>query len=751
MPITPSQLSSILRVKKEFNLINGNITLTDITNWSGAGIIAPDTASILLKLVAPTGAIVYQNSGFDTNDFSSPDFDLNNDTFVETMPQDVLGNYITGTYTLLIKARVSDDTVILPTTEVFTQPSILTTPQLDVITVNDAVDGYTFTVSIDGTEPLSFTYSSNSGTVGAQLADLINNYIIANPTSYWAQYVASAVLDTPTSAFLTGLYNGILGGGSYLISIVDIGMTATISQLPTISQPLKKTFGAGGIGTTTSGDLFKFKYLSDTITYTATANQTPAQVNLGLYNAIQAFIASNPSSQTATEWTFVYSGGNIIATYYINNTEPIFTLFYEHSFGSQSTFVTGSATSTAEVCNCTATIAIDLTVDYATALLTSVDTTNYGPYVSLTRVHTIYPPPISGLPSQTTSATTNVYSNIVTTTWSSKVASTIVYLYANDTYVTCDAEGSKEILVEPDTLCATLCIIKKFRSDFYSKFGKKCSDDMEAAYNLACDEFALAMQAARCGQDITPYVNKIYEITGIDPNCDCGCSGSDYPTPVVPTSIINGTDGTDGITPQFQNTGTWIQVSYDNGSTWNNLFSLASVTGATGPQGPAGTNGTNGTTYLLNSYVVHTTITNSSWESLQSYKLLAGTVAANSDAILIEACFIKNTTTSTFPNTRIRFNSNTVIDASATGVMGNGVNKVRISCKITRTSNTTAKYQTIITDVVSNSVVQMQDCPLNTFAGLDFDGTDYDIECSALSIATGDISLISFSVTSYKI
>ena len=182
--------------------------------------------------------------------------------------------------------------------------------------------------------------------------------------------------------------------------------------------------------------------------------------------------------------------------------------------------------------------------------------------------------------------------------------------------------------------------------------------------------------------------------------------------------------------------------------------------GAVGPQGPAGadgadgsngTNGTNGTSYLLNSYVVHTTTTKGSWESLQSYELLAGTVAANSDAILVEACFIKNTTTPTFPNTRIQFNSNSVIDVSATGVMGNGVNKVRISCKITRTSNTTAKYQTIITDVVSNSVVQMQDCPLNTFAGLDFDGTDYDIECSAYSVATGDVSLISFSVTSYKI
>ena len=525
MPITPSQLSSILRVKKEFNLVTGDLTLTDLTDFAGYGVIAPDTAKTLLKIVTPTGSVLYQNAGYDTDNYSSPDFTLVTTTYTDTLPTDVNGDYLTGTYTVYMKCQVVDNSVT----------------------------------------------------------------------------------------------------------------------------------------------------------------------------------------------------------------------------------VEGSATSTAAVCGCSVTVSIDLSVDYATALLTSVDTTNYGPYVSLTRVHTIYPPPISGLPSQTTSATTNVYSNIVTTTWSSKVASTIVYLYANDTYVTCYAEGSKEILVEPDTLCATLCIIKKFRADFYSKFGKKCSDDMEAAYNLACDEFALAMQAARCGQDITPYVNKIYEITGIDPNCDCGCSGSDYPTPVVPTSIINGTDGTDGVTPQFQNTGTWIQVSYNNGSTWNNLFSLASVTGATGPQGPAGTNGTNGVSVLENSYTPHTTTSHDIWQGIETYKLLAETVESNNDYLIIEACFVKNTTTPTMPNTRIRFNNTTTVAPSTSGLMFGGINKVRIITKLTRISNTAAKVETSIVDCIGNTVYQIQDGPIQDFTGLDFNGTDYDIECSAYSIATGDVTVQSFTITYYKI
>lgn len=418
MPITPSQLSSILRVKKEFNLITGDITLTDLTNWGGSGVIAPDTAAVLLKLVAPTGVVVYQNAGFDTDDFSSPDFDLSNDTLSGTIPQDVNGNYITGTYTLYIKAEVVDD-----------------------------------------------------------------------------------------------------------------------------------------------GDT-----------------------------------------------------------------------------------VTGAATTTSEVCACTAAINITIDVDYATAVLTSTDTTQYGAYSSLTRTHTIYPPPISGLSSQTTNATTNVYSNIVTTTWSVEIESEVTYLKANDTYTTCEIKGSKEVVVEADTLCATLCLIKKFRTDFYAKYGKKCMDDMEKAYNLAMDEFFLAWMATRCGRpqsEIQGYINKIYQITGIDPNCDCGCDAADYPTPVVPTSIINGQDGTDGVTPQFQNTGTWIQVSYDEGNTWVNLVSIASITGATGATGATGGTGQNGVAVLHNDITDETTTTNN-WDELKSFTIDADQLEDNGDMLKIRVRYRGN-------------------------------------------------------------------------------------------------------------
>lgn len=529
MPITPSQLSSILRVKKEFNLINGNITLTDLTNWAGENIIAPDTASVLLKLVSPTGAVVYQNIGYDTNNFGAPDFTLATSVLNETMPQDVNGNYITGTYTLYTKAQVVDD------------------------------------------------------------GDTVN----------------------------------------------------------------------------------------------------------------------------------------------------------------------GSATTTAEVCDCTATISIDIDVDYATAVLTSTDTTQYGAYFSLSRTHTIYPPPISGLPSQSTNATTNVYSNIVTTTWSVEISSNVTYLKANDTYTTCNITGSKEVVVEADTLCNTLCLIKKFRSDFYAKYGKKCVDDMEKAYNLAMDEFYLAFMATRCGRpqsEIQGYINKIYEITGLDPDCDCGCNAGEYPTPVVPTSIINGTNGTNGVTPQFQNTGTWIQVSYDEGDTWNNLFSLASVTGAAGANGTNGTNGADGVAVLYNEFPAQVTTTNSTWETLKTYTVPAAQLDSNGSDLEILATFTTSSWTTAAQNTRITFNGSTIISPSIyAGFYSRPITKVVISARITRTSNTTAKTQVSVEFVTSGYVVlQKLTQPILSLAGLNFTTTTYDIDADAYSAVNGDITLENLEVIYYK-
>lgn len=540
MAITPAQLSALLRTKKEFNLITGAGLLTDLSGWAGAGIINPDTAKVLLWLVDPTGATVYINAGYALDSYAAPDFTLVTTTKAFTVPTDVNGDEITGTYTLYMKAQV-----------------------------------------------------------------------------------------------------------------VDGGVTVTTEE---------------------------------------------------------------------------------------------------------------AVESTAVVCDCTATVSIDIDVDYATAVITTTDTTSYGAYSSITRTHTIYPPPLSGLPNQSTNATTNVYTDIVTTTWSVKITSDVTYLNASDTYTTCRLTGSDEFVVEADTLCETLCLLKKFRSgELYSRFGKKCTEDIERAWNLAIDEYVLAIQAYRCARpqsEIDTYINKIYELTGLDPDCDCGCT-SDYPTPVVPTSIINGIDGTDGVTPIFQNTGVWIQVSTDNGVTWNNLFSLAAVTGGTGANGTNGTDGADGVAVLTNQYPALATLgtafetlnANAAGTARTAWSLPLNTLNTNEDEIEIYAAFTGSSSASA-PNVRLTFNGSAMNVGYNTGFSGQ-IDKITISARLSRLSNTTAKYELTTTyynpfvlgggSTFYTSIYQN----VTSLGGLNFTTTAYDIAAQADSIVIGDVTLTAFEIT-YK-
>lgn len=58
---------------------------------------------------------------------------------------------------------------------------------------------------------------------------------------------------------------------------------------------------------------------------------------------------------------------------------------------------------------------------------------------------------------------------------------------------------------------------------------------------------------------------------------------------------VNGQDGKDGITPLLQKSDTAIQVSYDNGATYDDLVPLSEITGAKGDTGATGKDGANAT------------------------------------------------------------------------------------------------------------------------------------------------------------
>lgn len=63
----------------------------------------------------------------------------------------------------------------------------------------------------------------------------------------------------------------------------------------------------------------------------------------------------------------------------------------------------------------------------------------------------------------------------------------------------------------------------------------------------------------------------------------------------VSTTSVGGKDGVDGITPLLQKSDSAIQVSYDNGSTYEDLVALSEITGEKGDTGANGKDGTNAT------------------------------------------------------------------------------------------------------------------------------------------------------------
>lgn len=232
-----------------------------------------------------------------------------------------------------------------------------------------------------------------------------------------------------------------------------------------------------------------------------------------------------------------------------------------------------------------------------TAIIQNQDTTAYGQYSSLTRVHRLIPPPLSGQSTQTGNQQTLVYNSGTpyTGTWSWEITSTLVYAVGSNTTITVEISGEGEAVVVCDTnFCKLLCVLLGYRKKFLQRLSQQTVPQQAwNDYNFAWNEFVAAYQAQLCGkseEQIQTYINKIYDILGIEDGCDCGCDG-ETPTPILPTTIINGQDGADGddgISPILQVSGGFIQVSYDNGLTWVNLLDVSAIVGQ------------NGTTVLFN-------------------------------------------------------------------------------------------------------------------------------------------------------
>lgn len=364
-------------------------------------------------------------------------------------------------------------------------------------------------------------------------------------------------------------------------------------------------------------------------------------------------------------------------------------------------------------------------VSYNTANVSIVDNTNYGSWMALTNTLKIYPPTNTGSAQQGIfhGAPATLYYEPPTDTfpytgeWQWTLTSDISFVDpTTGTTTTCRITGQGHFSVVQSQLCKIRCLLDKYRTEFYAmlKLGSLNAGQIEQQtrnWNLASDDYLMAFASERCGlpqTTIDKYIANIYLITGIDPNCECGC-GDGTSQPLVPTSIINGTDGTDGtiiysgsgapsgglgvVGDYYVDTATQDFYKKTGASTWSVLFNMKGATGA------PGADGADGASSLVSLMVVSTTAQNvggAGFEALANKIVVAGQVASQQDELKIHAEF---NCTATDPSDATRQAS---IFVGATNLFtgfyiplfaAKNIKKIVLDITITRTNATLGTYE----------------------------------------------------------
>lgn len=213
-------------------------------------------------------------------------------------------------------------------------------------------------------------------------------------------------------------------------------------------------------------------------------------------------------------------------------------------------------------------ICISTTVNCAQSKNTSVDVTNYNlvnvTIESLTKVHTLYPPPTSGLSDLVSSVTTLNYTPIANGTWTAEIIATVIYQQADGLFVTVELNGIKEFTVTCDTkLSKVLCCLNSLDKTYNSLLTSNPSKAQVFFDNTYQPTFRyvvlfLAAQSAGNATKAGIYYNNISEYSGCG---DCSCNDD---ITIVPAE---NTGGNNQIYNVDSPTGTVSVVTQINGST----------------------------------------------------------------------------------------------------------------------------------------------------------------------------------------
>ena len=167
-------------------------------------------------------------------------------------------------------------------------------------------------------------------------------------------------------------------------------------------------------------------------------------------------------------------------------------------------------------------------VNCAGSSITSYDTTIYGTYASVSRVHTLYPPPASGYASIVGGqATLSSGSPIVDKTWTQEIQSTVTYTYPNGLILILYVEGVREIPVVCDFgMSKIYCCLKKV-FDRYNNLQTKNITAADAMYEDTVKPMLEAMVMYNAALDAgnpnaaSFYYNQTIQVSGCGEDCGC--------------------------------------------------------------------------------------------------------------------------------------------------------------------------------------------------------------------------------------
>lgn len=200
---------------------------------------------------------------------------------------------------------------------------------------------------------------------------------------------------------------------------------------------------------------------------------------------------------------------------------------------------------------------VEMTANCIAPLLTSTDNTQYVVNQitpTITRTHTLYYPPVLGLPEQVTTTADIATPQFYTETHSSKVESVLEYDYGNGWCVLETLSATTELDVTCD---ATICDLYCCLNNLYKRMVEAEATN-RVLYGTLKDKFNQAMSirnlikdALECGKegDVNAYVSKVLALGDCEPGC--GCADGD-PVPVVGLSPL-ATGNTTDITSNSSN------------------------------------------------------------------------------------------------------------------------------------------------------------------------------------------------------